>query len=138
MRHLIAIILLTTLSTGCSKSKNSSDTRLVGIWEWTSEQPAIYASSISTPQSTGIQEWLLFRSGSKYEIIRNGATVQEGSYTVSASRNYYNMKVREIRFNGRSTGADSSTFYYIDGNKLSFSNDYGGSLGDRIRNYERR
>lgn len=136
--RITAILLLVALVTGCSKSNDSFDTRLAGSWEWTSEQPAIYASSIITPQSTGIQEWLFFRSTGKYEIIRNGITVQEGSYKVSAARTYYNMKVRQIWFNGRSTGSDSSTFYYIDGNKLSFSNDYGGRLGDRIRNYERR
>lgn len=137
MRYLIAILLLAALGMGCSKSKDSFDTRLVGTWEWTGEVPNMASSAIITPQSTGIVEFLVFDGKDHFKIIQNGTTVQQGTYSVSAPQKSSNLIVRKITFFTSSSGANNSTFYYLEDNKLSFSQDYGGGLGSSMRFYER-
>lgn len=136
--RIIAILLLAALGAGCSKSKDEFDKNLPGTWEWTSEVPNMASSAIITPQTTGIAEFLIFDGKDHFEIIRNGVTAQEGSYTVSAPQRNNNLTVRQITFHAMSSGTDNSTFYYLEDNKLSFSQDYGGGLGSSMRFYERR
>jgi|GEM_PF-2366098 len=138
MRYISAILLLTTLLTACSKSKDEFDKNLPGTWEWTSEVPNMASSAIITPQSTGIVEFLVFDGKDHFEVIQNGVTVREGTYTVSAPQRNNNLTVRQITFHVMATGSDNSTFYYLEDQKLSFSRDYGGGLGSSMRFYERR
>jgi hypothetical protein len=136
--RIIAILLLAALSAGCSKSKDEFDRNLPGTWEWTSEVPNMASSAIITPQSTGIVEFLIFDSKNHFEIIRNGVTAQEGTYTVSAPQRNNSLTVRQITFRASSSSTDNTTFYYMEDDKLTFSRDYGGGLGSSMRFYERR
>lgn len=138
MRYLMAFFILAAVVAGCSKSKENGDYRLTGAWEWTSELPAIYMSLIVSPETTGIHETISFTTSGSYSVVRNGNEVQHGRYTVGRERKYYNLKVKPIWFSSTLPSIDSNTFYYIEGDRLSFSRDYGGEQGTPYRFYQRR
>ena len=126
LRIYLILAFLVVLDSACTKSSGQS--KLTGQWIWTiqyADNPAYN----STPQSTGIQETLLFESNGNYSLTQNGVVVNSGTYKTSTAKNNRGQTVSSVLYtNARVT--DSVAYYQLTSNNDSFiylSNDLIGT-----------
>ena len=135
-RFLLFITFLSVICFSCKK--DSSQNNLVGQWVWTiqyADNPAYN----STPQSTGIQEILIFNNDDSYSVAQNGVIVNTGTYKLSTAKNTNGQNVSSIKYtNIRVT--DSVAYYGLSNNNdsLFFTYDLIGTYGSGSRHYGRR
>ena len=137
MRSILLFITFLSVICFCCK-KDSSQNNLVGQWIWTiqyADNPAYN----STPQSTGIQEILIFNTDDSYSLAQNGVIVNTGTYKLSTAKNTSGQSVSSIKYtNLRVT--DSVAYYRLANNNdsLFFTYDLIGTYGSGSRHYGRR
>lgn len=135
MRHLLLMAFLLVTCFSCKK--DSSQSNLVGQWDWIIQCAGNPAYN-STPQSTGIQEVLSFNNDGIYSLTQNGVATNSGTYKLSTAKNTSGQDVSSIQYtNARVT--DSLAYYELTNNNdsLLFSYDLIGTVGSGSRLYGR-
>ncbi len=119
-KSLKTLFLIIVLLYSCSK-KTDSRQSLVGTWNWTVQ---FYDNPIhfTTPQSTGVQEKLIFDASGGYSVLQNGTIINSGTYTnIDISNKFSDAcgNIVSVLFYSNTRTKDSTIFYLIQSNNDS-------------------
>lgn len=136
MKKRIRFTLLSLLFLFSCK-KNTSNEALIGDWIWTIQ----YANNPgynTTPQSTGIQEYIYFGADKTYSLKQNDVIVNSGTYKMATATSSAGKGVSSILYTN-SRVVDSAAYYMItDKDSLIISHDLIGTVGSGVRYYGRK
>ncbi|MDE3185474.1 MAG: hypothetical protein KGM16_18845 [Bacteroidota bacterium] len=136
MRKFHLILILTFLLFNSCK-KDSTASSIVGNWNW-AVQYFDYPPFSATPQSTGTQEILVFKSDNTYSLAQNSVIINAGTYKISSATNSLGIRVSSVLFSN-SRVKDSIAYFNIiaHSDSLYFSNGLMGTVGSGARYYVR-
>src|ERR1700712_5600476 len=83
--RLLSALFVFSLLLYCSCEKDSNQPSLTGQWLWTL-QAADNPAYNSTPQSTGIEEMLIYNDNGNYSLTQNGIVINTGTYKTSTAK----------------------------------------------------
>lgn len=131
-----ATFLLLVLFNSCKKE--STQTHIIGLWNWTIQYAGNPAYN-STPLSTGIKETLSFNGNGNYSLAQNGIVTNSGTYRTSNAISTSGQIVMSVLYNNLKV-KDSAAYYLLTNNNdsLIFSHDLIGSVGSGSRHYSRQ
>ena len=136
MKFLIASLPIIILFTVSCKKEKQSDENIFGQWKWEAQYRGSPANT-QTPQSTGIQEILIFDINNHWSLIQNGTQVNSGTFKISLVTGRSNDMVKSLHYSS-ATNNDSIAYYTVTDNSLLFSNDLIGTIGDGARVYSKQ
>lgn len=136
--RLLSFLFIVVCFICYSCKKDSSQSSLTGQWIWViqySNNPAYD----STPQSTGIQEILMFDNKGIYSLSQNGIVTNTGTYKTTSVEAMSGQKVSAVHYTNTRI-SDSIAYYSLTGKSdtLIFSNDLIGTIGSGARYYSRQ
>ena len=136
MKNIFLFFCLCFGFISCDSDTNLSAS-VVGKWDWTT-QYFDYPPFSKTPETTGLQETLVFKADGTYSVTVNNKTTNSGTYIKKVVKNPEGKKVSAILYsNTRVT--DSISYYFIDKNsKLIFDWGLMGYVGSGGREYIRK
>jgi hypothetical protein len=118
----------------CTKPQPYYQEKIVGEWKW-KIQYANNPNYNSTPQSTGINEQIIFSNFNTYQLIQNNNLINSGAYKIGKTKNPAGINISTVYFSN-SRVQDSIAYFDIPNDTtLFFSNDLFGTVGSGARYY---
>lgn len=136
MRKISSFLFFASLTVAsCKKEQpNRTDPAILGQWRWVVQYTEI-SPFISTPQSTGTEESLVFSSDNSWMRIQNGSTVNSGTFTTAVETNSDGEKVHSVHYLGQNSSTEATDYYSVSNDTLMFSRDLVGWVSGGARFY---
>ena len=135
---LISLLVVAVLIQGCKK-KDSEPDSLIGTWAWgaTYIDAPLGPNNPQTPANTATKQKLNFNIKYWTFVKDSLNTVSGGNYNIGFFKNIDGRKINSIHYFNSINLTDSTTYYSINKDTLTFSNVYGGTVGSGYTIYIR-
>ena len=139
MKRLLTTLLILFIALQSCKKNNQSPVKLVGTWTWvaTYQDAPLSSTNPLTPLNSGVKKYLYFTI-KNWSFNQDSVTVGGGNYGTSVVTNAMGQKVNAIHFYNANVGTDSTTYYSINKDTLTFSLDFNGTIGSGSTLYVRQ
>ncbi len=139
MKQILIAFFVVVLFTQSCKKKDAEPDSLIGSWSWVATyiDAPLGTNNPQTPLNTDTTQKLYFNIKYWTFVKDSLNTVSGGNYNTGYVKNLDGRKINSIHYFNSINLTDSTAYYSINKDTLTFSNDFGGTVGSGYTIYTR-